>query len=66
MGEGEVMSEQLRPPNAEDLLKALEVTENYVALVTGLKQQFLDCGWSNDGAETLAIQMLATANRLGG
>jgi hypothetical protein len=55
------MSDQLQPPNAEDLLKVLEGTENYVALVTGLKQQFLDCGWSNEGAETLAIQMLNSA-----
>jgi len=48
-------------PNADDFLKVLEGTENYVALVTGLKQQFLDCGWSNEGAETLAIQMLNSA-----
>ena len=58
------MSKQLRPPNAEDLLGALEGTENYVALVTGLKQQFLDRGWSNDCAETLVIQMIATDNRM--
>jgi hypothetical protein len=48
-------------PSAETILTAMEAAANYVAVATGLKKQFLDSGWSEEGAEHLTIQMLGTS-----
>lgn len=44
--------------DTHDLLKAMEETRNAIAAITGMKQQLLDNGWSEPGAEQLVITLI--------
>ena len=41
-----------------DLLKAMEETRHAIDAITGMKQQLLDNGWSEPGAEQLVITLI--------
>lgn len=44
--------------NAELALKLMEEAANAVAAFTGLKNQFINSGWSKENAETMVIEIL--------
>jgi hypothetical protein len=37
----------------EDALRVMEQTADYVATATGIRQQFIDAGWTQRGAEDM-------------
>jgi hypothetical protein len=50
--------------NEATLLDAMQETAKAVAAYTGIKRQFTESGWSDEGAEGMVIAMLrAAANR---
>lgn len=40
----------------------IEAGRDYVAALTGIKQQFVDLGWSPESAEELVVEMVRGAN----
>lgn len=44
------------------LMETLDATAGPVAMVTGMKQQLIDQGWSDEGAERLVIHWITSAN----
>ena len=48
--------------DTESLMVLVEAAANYVSMATGVKQQFLDQGWSQQGAEAFTVQMFQMTN----
>jgi len=46
--------------NTEQLMEGLEAAEKGAALVTGMKKQLIDKGWSDDGAERIVIHWITS------
>lgn len=47
-----------------DSLKFLDETEKFVEMITGLKHQFINAGWSELIAEGMALEMFSLAVKL--
>lgn len=47
---------------AEELMKVLDEASKNVAILTGMKAQFMDAGWDEKNAERVVIQLLANNN----
>lgn len=42
----------------EAMLQLMEQSQNAVAVFTGIRQQFIDAGWTSVGAERMVHEML--------
>lgn len=51
------------PVTADQLMIVLEQTPAVVAMLTGIKQQFVDSGWSPANAELITIGLFNSSNR---
>lgn len=50
-----------RIPSSSDYLKAMDDAATAVATMTGVKAQFVDAGWSVEGAEQMVIELMRNA-----
>ncbi len=48
----------------DELFKAIEGARDAVAAYTGIRQQFIDSGWSAEASEQMVIEMMRAAARL--
>lgn len=48
-------TEEQRAEAIQGMFKALEAMAEFASFATGVKQNFLDQGWSQEGAEMMAI-----------
>ncbi|UGS26600.1 hypothetical protein K8F61_18620 [Microbacterium resistens] len=55
------LGKTIRDAERAALLETLEQTRDAVALVTGLRQQFIDQGWTEQQAGDLVVAMLGGA-----
>ena len=47
----------------DDQFEFIEKSQKFVSALTGVKQQFIDAGWSEPAAERAAISMIDAAGR---
>lgn len=47
--------------NTEQLMEALETSAKAAAIITGMKKQLTDQGWSDAGAERVVIHWMTTS-----
>jgi hypothetical protein len=57
--------ERLMPddPTDPNLLEALEAWRNFAALATGIRTDMIANGWSEEGAEQVALELFRKALR---
>lgn len=49
--------------NGDAMLQILETMAPLVSMVSGVRQQFMDQGWSADNAEQAAVELFRMAGR---
>lgn len=47
----------------EALMKAIEQSKDFIATMTGIKQQFIEAGWTPKSAEQMTHAMLVASTK---
>lgn len=47
----------------DELMQAMETARDAVAALTGMRQQFIEAGWSPENAELMVVEILRASNR---